>query len=471
MGLIHKTLIFLRASDRDIALERGKITRTNLERLNIASLLAIFLTVGHSLYFHFALSFNDGKSIEWKEQLFLVHSCFSIFFILSYIISKQGLKSTKDLNLFYVYYPQIAIFIILLVGAIIAAIDQKVTTSATPYILVCVSSVFIINSRPIFSFINLFVVDIIFILLMQYSQPNEAILASNIVNGISISFISLGLSFIQWKNTITNLVQAETIENQKFDLEKNYVKVLQYSNELEAANVLKDKFFSIVAHDFKGPLSSIIGVLDILLDKDEKVSEEEQENLLLALKQSTSNTYKMLENVLLWARNQNGSLSFLPVVIFLQPKVESILEFYALQAKEKKVTLNNSIAKNTVVFADIDMLNTILRNLISNALKFSLPLGRIEVGIKQNLDANETDFVHIYIKDNGVGMSKQLQADLFRIDKTISKTGTNNETGTGLGLILCKDFVEKNGGKLSIESSLTDGTTVHIQLPKKISLK
>lgn len=469
MGLIDQLFQFLGASNKELELEQGKITQTNLERLNLSSIAVVVLTLFHAIYFFISCFSEDGKNIEWKDQLFMTHSLLCIFYALIYFYTRKRLKSTGEYTVFQIHLAPITNLIIMMAGAIIAAIDQKVTTSITPFILVAITAVLVQIVRPFYTLITLIFVDLVFIILMHLAQPDIAIQTSNIVNGIFVSIIAFILGTMQWKSTVTNMRQAITIENQKLDLEKNYQKVVQNTSELQAANVMKDKFFSIVAHDFKGPLSSIIGVIDLLLDKEEKMTDEEKENLLLALKQSTNNTYKMLENVLLWARNQNGTIAFMPVVIFLQPKVDAMLDFFALQAKEKKVTLINSIPKNTMVYADNDMLVTILRNVISNALKFSFPMGKIEIGLEQNDNNSALDYVVMVVKDNGVGMSKKIQSDLFRIDKSTSKPGTNNETGTGLGLILCKDLIEKNGGKIAIESDLASGTKVLLFIPKKSS--
>lgn len=460
---------YLGISSKETELEQGKITQLNLDRIAIASVLGFAISLLHAIYFKYAIYEADGQNLAWKEELFIVHSLLCLFFLIIFFSARNGQKDQPPYSIFHVHLSLLTSFGFLLAGAVIVSIDQKITTSITPFIIASLAASSIQIVRPIYSLIIFMIVDAVFVILMQQAQQDTAILTSNIVNGITISMVSLAISAIQWKSIITNLKQAAIIEKQKQDLEGNYQNVLKYSTELESANILKDKFFSIVAHDFKGPLSSIIGVIDLLLDKENKMSAEEQETLLVALKQSTNNTHKMLENVLLWARNQNGTLAFMPVVIFLHPKIESILDFFELQAKEKKVTLINNVPKNTMVYADNDMLVTILRNLISNALKFSFPLGKIEIYINQNEPNPILDFVVLCIKDNGVGMSKKHQDDLFRIDKNISKPGTNNEKGTGLGLILCKDLIEKNGGKIAIESSLTHGTTVHIQLPKKIN--
>jgi signal transduction histidine kinase len=188
-------------------------------------------------------------------------------------------------------------------------------------------------------------------------------------------------------------------------------------------------------------------------------------NLLEMINISSETAYNLLENLLQWARTQTGKIKFNPENFDLSENVNSVIDLHCVIAQKKGVSLKNNIAPHTLVYADENMINTVLRNLISNAIKFSNPDGNIIIS------TNKTDgYVEVNVIDKGVGMSRESLGKLFRIDTYYSTSGTFGESGTGLGLIICKEFVEKNNGRIKAISSEEKGTTLSFTLnPAKLS--
>lgn len=230
--------------------------------------------------------------------------------------------------------------------------------------------------------------------------------------------------------------------------------------ELIELNTTKDKFFSIIAHDLKSPFNSVIGLSNHLVENIKNNNIEEiglYGNLII---KSANKAMDLLMNLMEWSRSQTGKMEFNPEYIDLAACTKKIIHLYDDIAGQKSITIKNTLPHNLFVFADNAMISTILRNLISNAIKFTMPGGEIIISaIKKQ---NEIVFS---VSDSGVGISKNSIQRLFRIDQSYSTTGTNKESGTGLGLILCKDFVEKHNGRIWVESEERKGTTFYFTLP------
>ncbi|MDD3052288.1 MAG: PAS domain-containing sensor histidine kinase [Candidatus Cloacimonetes bacterium] len=233
--------------------------------------------------------------------------------------------------------------------------------------------------------------------------------------------------------------------------------------ELRELNVSKDKFFSIIAHDLKNPFNTIIGFSEILKEQIQKGDYNEIGYLADSINNSAVQTYGLLENLLEWANSQRNKIIFDPININL--KELFVVESGSLfdMAAKKNIELKNLLPDNLFITADKNMIRTILRNLISNAVKFTPKNGRIEISaiIKDN-------YIEIAVSDNGIGMTEKIRVSLFKIDANLSTPGTENEKGTGLGLILCKEFVEKHGGKIWVESESGKGSVFRFTLPKNI---
>ena len=262
-----------------------------------------------------------------------------------------------------------------------------------------------------------------------------------------------------WRNKMTTKKNKELEEkNILITYQKDLIGV--QNKELNELNIAKDKFFSIIAHDLKNPFYGIMGLSQILASNEEEVSEEEKETMIKEIKELSTNTYKMLDNLLEWSRSQTGKLEFNP----RQFDISNLLNENIIQLKKsadvKRISLSSYVIPGTYVFADANMINTVLRNLISNAIKFTRAEGTINIQNELN-----DGFVVISVADNGIGMNQKTLDQLFRLDKSASSVGTAGERGTGLGMVLCKEFIEQNGGKIWVESQLEKGSTIYFSIP------
>lgn len=276
-------------------------------------------------------------------------------------------------------------------------------------------------------------------------------------------FILYSLSQRRKANKQLLLQKQQLIEaNQLLVKQKNEIE--EVANELEKANETKDKFFSIIAHDLRSPFTTILGFSNILLENHEEFDKESLETFLGKIKKGSETALILLENLFNWARSNSGGIKFSPSTIDLEPLVKRVCQLYESGANSKKILLKCDILPASKIFADEEMLRTILRNLMSNALKFSQKGGEIQVSMSTEEGMNA-----IRIKDNGIGMNQEQVDNLFELNKKIVTRGTSGERGTGLGLTLCYEFAKKHGGRIEVESKEGVGTEIVLLLPQKKS--
>ncbi len=256
--------------------------------------------------------------------------------------------------------------------------------------------------------------------------------------------------------------QKDQITEQADELEAQKEELLIQKEMLQDLNSMKDRFFSIIAHDLKGPFQGIIGLTDILIKNYDDCSYEEKKNYITAIHNSSKNFYNLLENLLYWARTQLDHVTIDPSEFNLVEIIEKNKKLLEENYLKKNINILDEYQSDAWIYADINMIDTVVRNLISNAIKFSHEGGTIYIRISGN--ASEKQFS---VKDMGTGMTKEEQNNLFQIDKSNSKPGTSGEIGTGLGLILCHEFVIKNGGNIWVESESGKGSTFYFTLPAK----
>ncbi len=257
------------------------------------------------------------------------------------------------------------------------------------------------------------------------------------------------------------LVFLRTLNEKNKQLAASNDLISQKSKLMEDLNSTKNKFFSIIAHDLKSPLNSLSGFSNLIINHIEYLSKEEIKMMAIDLDKSIRNLYDLLNNLLTWARSQMNTIEFKPTNLDVNEIILDLIGLIQLNAQNKKIHLGTNIAPNIKVFADENALKTILRNLASNALKFTPEDGKLTLSAKPY----DEHFIQISVNDTGVGMSHDTISKLFRIDSKHSTKGTQGESGTGLGLLLCKEFVEKNGGTITVESIVDVGTTFKILLP------
>jgi signal transduction histidine kinase len=275
----------------------------------------------------------------------------------------------------------------------------------------------------------------------------------------NLLFIVIGLGTV-----IGALVLHMYINKKRLNktLEVANATVREKNEALLELNATKDKFFSIISHDLKGPLNSLTSFSGLLINHGESLSKEEIKMLAQDLDKSLKNLFALLENLLEWSRSQTGNIQFKPEVFDMMEVLESNKALLDAQANNKQITIVNRCNTEVPVLADKNSITTVVRNLLSNAIKFTPSGGTITMDALTNGEGAK-----ISISDTGVGMPKEVVQKLFRIDTKHSTKGTANEKGTGLGLILCKEFVEKNGGHIAVDSEVGRGSIFHFTLKKQ----
>lgn len=231
--------------------------------------------------------------------------------------------------------------------------------------------------------------------------------------------------------------------------------------KLKESNATKDKFFSIIGHDLKNPLFVIQSMSEILETEFDEITPEERLEFIRAIRESSKNAFSLLEDLLHWARCQTGRIDYNPEPVHLKQLAAKCISLLEAHAIKKNIHLINAVDATHILLADKFMVETVIRNLTSNALKFTPEGGTIKINSKP-----VDDFIQISVEDTGIGLSESDKQKLFRIDVKNSEIGRSKEKGTGLGLILCKEFVEKHGGKIWVESELEKGSQFIFTIPK-----
>lgn len=247
---------------------------------------------------------------------------------------------------------------------------------------------------------------------------------------------------------------------QVIERKMNSEAIMKYAEELKQLNNTKDKFFSIIAHDLRGPFNSLLGLSEFLVSPDEDLTEKQRNEFIQEIYNLLKNEYELLQNLLQWAAMQLDKVEYKQTKINLFELVSKKMDLLSLQANNKNIAIVNNVKKDCFVLADNNMLGSIVQNFITNAIKFTNKNGAINI-----TSTYENESVIVTIEDNGIGMTKERVEEIFRLDSTKSSTGTEGERGTGLGVILCNEMIEKQGGKLTISSEPNVGTKVIFSIP------
>lgn len=257
-------------------------------------------------------------------------------------------------------------------------------------------------------------------------------------------------------NAIEGVVVIVRDISEKIKIQK---KIEKSEKELKELNNSKDKFFSIIAHDLKSPLSGLIGVSHDLSKQVDNLTSDEIKYLAKAMNESAKNIFSLLENLLEWSRTVTGRKEVNKDNLNPRIIADALVSLFIEVSKKKNIQIHNEFDMKDYLYCDANMFTTILRNLISNSIKFTQD-GDIYIGLIKDGNVGK-----VYVKDTGVGMPDKIKSKLFRIDENVSELGTNKEKGTGIGLILCKEFVEKNDGKIWVESKLGEGSKFYFTFP------
>jgi signal transduction histidine kinase len=275
-------------------------------------------------------------------------------------------------------------------------------------------------------------------------------------------YFLLFLSLIALFNKVYNTHLIKQKRNLEKLVNSHTEEIMDKNKQLEFLNQTKDKFFNIIAHDLKSPFSGILGLSEFLMESFDKMDEKQKIRYIEAINSTANNANSLLENLLVWARTQTNSIEFDPVLIPLEDLIKSSIEFSEAICQGKNIKIQYKMEDPIEIFADVNMITTILRNLINNAVKYSHKDENILIE-----SFKKEDHAVVSVSDHGVGMDQGRLKDLFIISETASTPGTGNEKGTGLGLILCKEFIEKHKGKIWVQSEKGAGSTFWFSIPLK----
>ena len=282
---------------------------------------------------------------------------------------------------------------------------------------------------------------------------------------ISLMVLILTLVLIFLLYFQRNRLKKETnrlLEEKNSELEKANKKLQQSEKNLIELNSTKDKLVSIIGHDLRNPLNALLGFSELISGNSRDYSAEEIQKYSKIINEAAKNIHMLIENLLEWSRSQSGNIEFSPRETKLAPVIGEIVKIFEIQSDKKNISINTEIAEDILVFADVNLLSTVLRNLINNAVKFTPKKGSVLITAEQTGEG-----VSVSIQDSGVGMTETQLDNLFSLVHGPSTPGTADEKGTGLGLILCKEFIDKHEGRIWAESKSGKGSTFTFFLPKQ----
>lgn len=248
--------------------------------------------------------------------------------------------------------------------------------------------------------------------------------------------------------------------NENLGAEDLVIALKKQNKQLRKLNATKDKFISIIAHDLKSPFNAIIGFSRLLHEKIRARNFDHAEKISEIILDSSNNAMDLLKDLLEWALVQTGNMEFKPERINFLEVVNQVESLFADVAKQKGVTIQSNVPKETVLYADQEMVSVVLRNLISNAIKYTNQEGKVVISVEKSICE-----IVVSVADTGVGIPRNKLNKLFKIGKNYKRSGTGKEGGTGLGLVLCKEFVEKHGGKIWVKSKEGEGSIFKFTLP------
>jgi signal transduction histidine kinase len=385
-----------------------------------AFLPVIITTISSIPFFALSLYCNKKRIIRWGRFLFQ-------FGITSSLLISTSLFVGRSVGIHYFFL-------------VIAVMPSFIWTIRNRIIPICL---FLINAAC-------------FVYVEFYLLPTPFMIkAANypVIIIFSIILCITSTLFIIILNQMLISKHEKTLEEQKKNLSDTNEKL----NEL---NKTKDTLLSIIAHDLKSPFNTLIGFSGMVLDDPDGYKKEEIISIVKKINHTATHTYLLLENLLIWAKSQKGNLKYKPAKIHLNNVVENVFEYFSHTFEKKNILITNLIDPVHEVMADFFMLHTILRNLISNAVKFSFQGGEIRVS-----SVVKDKWMVVSIKDYGVGISNEKAAGIFSMDNDLSTVGTAGETGTGIGLNLCRELVEKHGGVIKLESAEGKGCRFYFTLP------
>jgi signal transduction histidine kinase len=438
-------------------------------------------------------------------NLFLIFSWFNNIFTFDYtntfaveLVSRLGFQFSMIVGLFFLFdytnifknkkYFRLGVLVIYVPAIVMLSIQNNLTdlirvNNLYPiYILllgnisfVVITTLYFLKEKNTKSFILFFVYLLNFLAGMYDSyyfvvvkiKPSVLLTPNSVfIMNLTIFFVLLiDHSKIYHLATKSSKQLQELNENLEILVEERTQKTKEYAVKLEEANKTKDKFFSIIAHDLKNPFNTLIGYSDLLKSEFREYGPNEIHQHLSTIHETSVKGFNLLENLLKWSQAQTNKIEFVPEKINLYQIVQTCVNDIEHQSLFKDIEVHNDVPKDYNTLADENLLKTIFRNLINNAVKYTPRNGYVVISAEKKEDS-----IEISIKDSGIGMTDKELKNLFKIDQISSKPGTDKEKGSGLGLVLCKEFVEKHGGIIWVESDLESGSIFKFTIPKIIRM-
>ncbi len=271
-----------------------------------------------------------------------------------------------------------------------------------------------------------------------------------------VAIVFLQIFLIKW---LTNK-NIKLLRQKNQELEIINLKLIQSESRLKKMNMFKDRLFSIISHDLRNPFNSLLGISEILNKNIGKINEEKIKKYAGIIYSSARSLCSQTESLLEWSRAQSNKIAYRPEFFDLRPLILNVFTLFELTAFNKKIELCCNIKEVNIVFADRETISLVLRNLIDNGIKFTKEGGKVIVTSKK-ID----NFVEVSVTDTGTGINEEDISKLFKFDEVITRNGTHGEQGTGLGLIMCKEFIEMNKGKIDVVSHVNIGSTFYFTVP------
>jgi len=291
---------------------------------------------------------------------------------------------------------------------------------------------------------------------LQKKKQNNLITYLVVTSLLFLAFGIIGLNSYRTKKSTNELLRDQNIQYFYSNRDLSHSE-----NQLRELNTTKDKFFSIIGHDLINPFQALLGLTELLHDHGEEISRDDVKKYSHLINISANNLYNLLQNLLQWTSAQTGKLKYEPVNFNIYHQVEETISLMKANAEKKQILLLNDVNKEFQIFADSNIFDAVLRNLISNAIKYTSAEGLVRIRSEESEDA-----IQIEVADNGTGIPPENLNKLFDLEKTFSTKGTSEEEGSGLGLILCKEFVERNGGEIWADSVPGQGSIFIFTIPK-----
>lgn len=439
---------------------KSRILQQNLKRVFYIPLVTIPVNLVHIIIFWSALDSVGTELYTWRIGIIGAHSVMlliaALYGILFLAWKRKWLVSEKIINacLFS------GMFLFMLVGVGVTVIDQLVTPAITPFIIFCTTAGILLLFHPWKSIFLFLISYILLVVFLPLTQTDPEILSSNQVNAVTAVAIGFVLSLIMWKNSRVGYQKELIIEDQTNTLENTNRELQHQTRQLKEGNATKNKMLSIMAHDLRSPFNAILGFSHMLADPAQSLSSNQVQTLGSHIHTTGLKTLQLIDNLLEWSRIQQDRITFRPEQLSLVKVVQQIIDQANEIANQREIRLQNEIPLQTNVHADENMLKTILRNLVDNAIKFSHQGGIVTI------KAHETPGqVTIVVQDHGQGISSSDLLILFSQPEMVSVNETSDTKGTGLGLALCKEFVGYHHGNIWVESQPGKGSSFFFTIP------